>query len=177
MPLECQFLSHWYDSTPKKSLRKRDSNPGSSALEADTLPLGQRDGGISGIRTRDLPLSRRTPKPLSQRGGERDGVLTTPTLSSVCTACTGESSESYHSQSSRYPGVQVTEGELGTASSSSEVIRPHTPLRCPHIDWLSDPGKEIEFPWWLSALAQHATDLRDLVIIIIMSVFLEHFFM
>ena len=32
-PLECQFLSHWYDSTPKKS----------------------------GIRTRDLPLSRRTP--------------------------------------------------------------------------------------------------------------------
>ena len=28
------FLSHWYDSTPKKSRRKRDSNPGSSALEA-----------------------------------------------------------------------------------------------------------------------------------------------
>ena len=41
-PLECQFLSHWYDSTPKKSRRKRDSNPGSSVLEADTLPLGQR---------------------------------------------------------------------------------------------------------------------------------------
>ena len=33
--------SHWYDSTPKKSWRKRDSNPGSSALEADTLSLGQ----------------------------------------------------------------------------------------------------------------------------------------
>ena len=32
-PLECQFLSHWYDSTPEKSRRKRDSNPGSSALE------------------------------------------------------------------------------------------------------------------------------------------------
>ena len=32
---ECQFLSHWYDSTPEKSRRKRDSNPGSSALEAD----------------------------------------------------------------------------------------------------------------------------------------------
>ena len=31
------FLSHWYDSTPKKSRRKRDSNPGPSALEADTL--------------------------------------------------------------------------------------------------------------------------------------------
>ena len=29
--------SHWYDSTPKKSRRKRDSNPGSSALEADAL--------------------------------------------------------------------------------------------------------------------------------------------
>ena len=28
-----QCLSHWYDSTPKKSRRKRDSNPGSSALE------------------------------------------------------------------------------------------------------------------------------------------------
>ena len=39
-------LSHWYDSTPKKSRRKRDSNPGSSALEADALPLGQ-GGGVS----------------------------------------------------------------------------------------------------------------------------------
>ena len=36
-PLECQFLSHWYDSTPKKSRRKRDSNPGPPALEADAL--------------------------------------------------------------------------------------------------------------------------------------------
>ena len=32
-----KFLSHWYDSTPKKSRRKRDSNPGSSALEANAL--------------------------------------------------------------------------------------------------------------------------------------------
>ena len=38
------FLSLWYDSTPTKSRRKRDSNPGSSALEADALPLGQRGG-------------------------------------------------------------------------------------------------------------------------------------
>ena len=30
-------MSHWYDSTPKKSRRKRDSNPGPSALEADAL--------------------------------------------------------------------------------------------------------------------------------------------
>ena len=37
-------MSHWYDSTPKKSRCKRDSNPGSSALEADALPLGQRGG-------------------------------------------------------------------------------------------------------------------------------------
>ena len=36
-PLECQFWSHWYDSTPKKSRRKRDSNPGPSTLEADAL--------------------------------------------------------------------------------------------------------------------------------------------
>ena len=31
----------------KKSLRKRDSNPGSSALEADVLPLGQRGGPLN----------------------------------------------------------------------------------------------------------------------------------
>ena len=31
------FLSHWYDSTPEKSRRKRDSNPGPSALEAGAL--------------------------------------------------------------------------------------------------------------------------------------------
>ena len=31
------FLSHWYDSTPEKSRRKRDSNPGSSAVEVDAL--------------------------------------------------------------------------------------------------------------------------------------------
>ena len=30
-------LSHWYDSTPEKSRRQRDSNRGSSALEADAL--------------------------------------------------------------------------------------------------------------------------------------------
>ena len=38
------FLSHWYDSTPKKCRLKRDSNPGSSAPGADALPLGQRGG-------------------------------------------------------------------------------------------------------------------------------------
>ena len=43
-PGACQFLSQWYDSTPKKSRRKRDLNPGSSTLEADALPLGQRGG-------------------------------------------------------------------------------------------------------------------------------------
>ena len=43
--------SHWYDSTPKKSLHKRDSNPGYSALEADALPLGQRDGPETSGRT------------------------------------------------------------------------------------------------------------------------------
>ena len=34
---KCQFLSHWYDSTLKKSWRQRDSNPGSSALVADAF--------------------------------------------------------------------------------------------------------------------------------------------
>ena len=38
------FFSHRYDSIPKKSRRKRDSNPGSPALEADAFPLGQRGG-------------------------------------------------------------------------------------------------------------------------------------
>ena len=37
-----KFLSRWYDSTPKKSRHKQDSNPGSSALEKDALPLDQR---------------------------------------------------------------------------------------------------------------------------------------
>ena len=43
-PLECQFWSHWYDSTRKNPF-------------------------VSGILTPDLPLSRRTP--LDQRGGVR----------------------------------------------------------------------------------------------------------
>ena len=30
-------LPHWHDSTPEKSRRKRDSNPGPSALKADAL--------------------------------------------------------------------------------------------------------------------------------------------
>ena len=34
--LECQFVSHWYDSTPEKSRCKWDSNLESSALEART---------------------------------------------------------------------------------------------------------------------------------------------
>ena len=36
-PLERQFLNRWYNSTPKKFRRKRGSNPGFSALEADAL--------------------------------------------------------------------------------------------------------------------------------------------
>ena len=60
-----KFLSHWYDSTPgTKSRRKRDLNPGSSVLEADTLPTrstrryteeelvggGGGGGGVSGVK-------------------------------------------------------------------------------------------------------------------------------
>ena len=43
--------SHWYDSTPEKSNRKRDSDPGSSALEEDTLTT----------RPTRRSLSKRTP--------------------------------------------------------------------------------------------------------------------
>ena len=39
-------LSHWYDETPEKSRSKRDSNPGSSALEADALTFFSRDPQI-----------------------------------------------------------------------------------------------------------------------------------
>ena len=46
--LECQCLSHWYDLTPKKSWCRWDSNLGSSTLEEDALPLGQRGGGRRG---------------------------------------------------------------------------------------------------------------------------------
>ena len=34
---ECQFLSYWYVSTREISRRKRELNPGPSALEADAL--------------------------------------------------------------------------------------------------------------------------------------------
>ena len=43
------FLSHWYDSTPEKSWRKRDSNPGSSALKAalTTRPMRRFGEGVA----------------------------------------------------------------------------------------------------------------------------------
>ena len=43
----------------KKSRRKRDSNAGSAALEADALPLGRRGGwhcGVESIPTKNSPL-------------------------------------------------------------------------------------------------------------------------
>ena len=56
-----QFLSHWYDSTPKKSRCKRDSNPGPSALDTDALPLGQREGqGRGGGGETDRQTGRHT---------------------------------------------------------------------------------------------------------------------
>ena len=44
-------MRHWYYSIPEKFRRKRDSNPGSSALEADavtTRPTRQSGGGGGG---------------------------------------------------------------------------------------------------------------------------------
>ena len=78
-----QCLSHWYDSTPKKSRRKRDSNPGSSALEADALPLGQRGGrrgvALASVQNSIAPFRKpyvpsRLPAALPMLPLERDGV-------------------------------------------------------------------------------------------------------
>ena len=64
------MLSHWYDSTPKKSRRRqRDSNPRPSALEPDALTLGQRGaaGGREGERERERDRERQR-----QRERERE---------------------------------------------------------------------------------------------------------
>ena len=72
-------LSHWYDSNPEKSRRKRNSNPGSSALEADALTTRptrrcskqstQRDSVAFGTRS---PHSRLTHLPRGHLGSRRD---------------------------------------------------------------------------------------------------------
>ena len=51
-------MSHWYDSTLKKSRHKRDLNPGSSALEAGALTtrLMRGGGGGGGGRTWQLVM-------------------------------------------------------------------------------------------------------------------------
>ena len=47
------FLSYWYDSTPEKSRCKQDSNPGSSALEADALTtMPTRQSQLNGKKPR-----------------------------------------------------------------------------------------------------------------------------
>ena len=52
------FLSHWYDSTPENSSRKRDSNPGSSSLAADALTARPTRWFGHGYRNGDLhPVS------------------------------------------------------------------------------------------------------------------------
>ena len=73
-------MSHWYDSTPKKSRRKRDSNPRSSALEAGALSLGQGGGlGTVGFDLRvccagGLCLTTRPPQPGVDRRRNHRGV-------------------------------------------------------------------------------------------------------
>ena len=47
-------LSNWYDSTPEKSCHKRDSNPGSSTLEADTLTTRPTRRSAKHIRTENF---------------------------------------------------------------------------------------------------------------------------
>ena len=67
-------MSHWYDSTPKKSRRKRDSNPGSSALEADALPARRsRDGVESGRGERERERDREREREAGEEGGVGGG--------------------------------------------------------------------------------------------------------
>ena len=49
-------MSHWYDSTPEKSRRKRDSNPGPSALEADALTTRPTRRWGGGVRKREKEM-------------------------------------------------------------------------------------------------------------------------
>ena len=83
-------MSHWYDSTPKKSRRKRDSNPESSALEADALPIGQRGGegwrGRGGGGEREGETDRETdthtyPQDLRETGPRKDNTIRDSSLS------------------------------------------------------------------------------------------------
>ena len=47
----------------------------SANFEVTGMTGPRKNPGASGIRTRDLPLSRRTPKPLGQRGGLKEKTL------------------------------------------------------------------------------------------------------
>ena len=67
------LLSHWCDSTPKKSQRKRDSNPGFSALEADTFQLGQRGDLVSNGSTSLLWRKERRHINKIETSSSRDG--------------------------------------------------------------------------------------------------------
>ena len=55
----------------------------SANFEVTGMTRPRKNPGASGIRTRDLPLSRRTPKPLGQRGGHthKGRCMWTPTVS------------------------------------------------------------------------------------------------
>ena len=54
----------------KKSLRKRDSNPGSSTLEGDALPLGKRGGERERERERERESDRQTGRQTERVGGQ-----------------------------------------------------------------------------------------------------------
>ena len=56
-PVECQALSHRYDSTPEKSRRKRDSNEESSAFEAESLTTRPTRRSIPGFPGRGIPVT------------------------------------------------------------------------------------------------------------------------
>ena len=68
------ILSHWYDLTSEKSRRKRESSPGSSALEADALttrPTRRSRGEQNHGKTTYNSIDRDTPEPLGRKGHPR----------------------------------------------------------------------------------------------------------
>ena len=96
VPTEVPIFCHWYDSTPEKSRRKRDSNPESSAFEADALTTrpARRSSDKSSIFTVSL-----------RRELSRTRMLKWPRLNRVQISCNTWSG--YHVQHAVCPLVAI----------------------------------------------------------------------
>ena len=110
-------MSHWYDSTPKK----RDSNPGSSAPEADALQLGQQGGEAERQKKRKTTESRKAAEEMNRTERAGDNLLrfqgrrqtyfirlssTTGNLSYPCRASLYSSSKVFYSPYLFHPCFQ-----------------------------------------------------------------------